>query len=264
MTWLLLPTIDPILLQIGPVGIRWYGLSYLLGFLGAWVLAIKRRHTINLTQDALSDLIFYIALGIILGGRVGYVLFYDWQLIWTSPWELFLFWKPGRSFHGGLLGVVLALWVFSRKYQRPLWQIGDFIAPMIPLGIGFGRLGNFFNQELWGRVTDVPWAVVYPYLDTLPRHPSQLYESVLEGFLLCFFLWQYSKQPRTPWAVTAWFLIGYGCMRFICEWFREPDEHLGFIGFDWLTMGQLLTLPMIIVGLLLLKRQTRDGTCKLT
>ncbi|MDI9819539.1 MULTISPECIES: prolipoprotein diacylglyceryl transferase [unclassified Legionella] len=245
------PEINPVAFSIGPLKVHWYGLMYLFGFASAWVLARWRvkHYQLDWTSEQISDLIFYAALGVIIGGRVGYMLFYNAPLLFTQPWVLFKLWEGGMSFHGGLIGVVIALWLFARKVNKPLLQIGDFIAPLVPLGLAAGRAGNFINGELWGRVTDVPWAMIFPYSDGLPRHPSQLYELALEGILLFIVVWGYAAKPRPAGCVSGVFLIGYASCRLIAECFRQPDIQLGFIAFNWLTMGQLLSIPMLIAGL---------------
>jgi phosphatidylglycerol:prolipoprotein diacylglycerol transferase len=250
------PNINPIALQIGPIGVHWYGLMYLFGFVTCWaVLAwrIKKSKTpSSITLDELSDVLFYSALGIIIGGRVGYMLFYDLPSLLAHPLQLFEIWKGGMSFHGGLIGVIVSLSIYAYKIKKHVIDITDFIAPVIPIGLAAGRIGNFINGELWGRVTDVPWGMVFPSAGELPRHPSQLYEFLLEGITLFLILWFFSSKPRPRWAVSGLFLLGYGVFRFFIEFFREPDAQIGFVAFDWLTKGQLLCLPMIIAGAVML------------
>ncbi len=248
------PEIDPIIVQIGPLAVRWYGLMYLVGFAGAWWLMRRRatRPDIGLTAQDVGDLVFYAALGVILGGRLGYVLFYGWERLLADPLFVFRIDQGGMSFHGGLLGVLGAFGWFAWRRGRHFFDVADFVAPMVPIGLGAGRLGNFINGELWGRVTDVPWGFVFPGAGALPRHPSQLYEAALEGLALFVLLWWFSARPRPRYAVSGLFLVGYGAARFAVEFVRQPDEHLGFLAFDWLTMGQLLTLPMILGGLVCL------------
>lgn len=245
------PYIDPVAFSIGPIKVHWYGLMYLFGFISAWGLAHWRakHYQLDWTSEQIGDLIFYAALGVIIGGRVGYMLFYNTQQLFTKPWVLLKLWEGGMSFHGGLIGVAVALLLFARKVKKPFLQIGDFVAPLVPLGLAAGRAGNFINGELWGRVTDVPWAMVFPHSDGQPRHPSQLYELGLEGIALFLFIWWYAAKPRPAGCVSAMFLIGYAACRLIAECFREPDVQLGFIAFDWLTMGQLLSIPMLMGGL---------------
>ncbi|MCF7980583.1 MAG: prolipoprotein diacylglyceryl transferase [Pseudomonadales bacterium] len=248
------PNINPVALSLGPLKVHWYGLMYLIGFAAAWWLARlrSRRADSPLKETQISDLIFYGALGVVIGGRFGYVLFYHFDYFLAKPLWLFYVWEGGMSFHGGLLGVITALFIYSRKLGINVFALTDFIAPMVPIGLGAGRIGNFIGGELWGRVSDVPWAMVFPNAGNLPRHPSQLYQFALEGVVLFTILWWYSAKPRPRLQVSGLFLIGYGLSRFTAEFFRQPDAHLGFIAFGWLTMGQLLTLPMIGVGLFLM------------
>ena len=251
--------IDPIALALGPLQIHWYGIMYLVAFGSAWLLGGYRARQANSgwTEQQLSDLIFYGAMGVILGGRTGYVLFYHFDYFLTDPLWLFAIWEGGMSFHGGLLGVIAVIAWFARKQQKSLFEIGDFVAPLVPLGLAAGRMGNFIGGELWGRATDQSWGVIFPRAaDQLARHPSQLYEALLEGILLFALVWFYSVKPRKPGAVAGLFLLGYGLARSFVEFFREPDAHLGLIGFELLSMGQLLSLPMILGGLFLLFRLT--------
>ncbi|CZG85618.1 TPA: prolipoprotein diacylglyceryl transferase [Legionella pneumophila] len=245
------PNINPIAFSLGPLKVHWYGLMYLIGFVGAWLLGYWRikHYKLNWNNDQLSDLIFYSALGVILGGRVGYMLFYDFQEFIHHPWVLFKIWEGGMSFHGGLLGVVIAAWLFCRKYGKTFLEVGDFVAPLVPLGLAAGRLGNFINGELWGRVTDVPWGMIYPHVDDQPRHPSQWYEFGLEGVALFILIWCYASKPRQQGRVSALFLMGYAICRLIAESFRQPDSQLGFVAFGWLTMGQVLSIPMLLIGI---------------
>lgn len=256
------PQIDPVALQLGPLKIHWYGLMYLGGFAAAWWLANRRakRPGSDWTPAQVSDLIFYCALGVVLGGRFGYVLFYNMDRFLAEPLWLFAVWEGGMAFHGGLLGVMAAIWWFGRKYNKGFFQVGDFVAPLVPIGLGLGRLGNFVGGELWGRATDLPWGMVFPRADELARHPSQLYQFALEGVTLFCLLWWFSARPRPAMAVSGLFLIGYGSFRFLVEFAREPDAHLGFIAFDWLTMGQLLSLPMVLAGVLLMGLAYRSGS----
>ena len=248
------PQFDPIALQLGPLAVRWYGLMYLVGFalvwfVGSWRIA-KRPGGVWTTKD-LGDALFYGILGTIIGGRFGYVLFYKFGDFLSEPWRIFFVWEGGMSFHGGLLGVILALWLYARSRGQDWLAVTDFIAPLVPLGLGAGRLGNFINAELWGRPADVPWAMIFPNVDGVPRHPSQLYEFALEGIALFVLLWWFSSKPRPRAAVSALFLIGYGLIRFGVEYTREPDRHLGVLAFGF-SMGQWLSLPMIVTGVGLL------------
>lgn len=259
------PDFNPVALQIGPVAVHWYGLMYLFGFAMVWVLGrhqIKKGDT-DLSTRNLEDLIFYCVLGVVAGGRLGYILFYKPAEYLADPLKIFYVWEGGMAFHGGLIGVVVALYVFARKHKRSLLEIGDFIAPLIPLGLGAGRLGNFINGELWGRPSDLPWAMVFPYAgDGIPRHPSQLYEMALEGLLLFALLWWFSRKPRPTGQVSGLFLAGYGTFRFMVEFTREPDHFLGLL-IGNLSMGQLLSLPMVVVGLILLFRPAKTPSREL-
>lgn len=250
------PQFDPIAIHLGPFGIHWYGLMYLVGFLsllwlGKW--RAQRYPERGFSTHDLDDMLFYGALGVVLGGRLGYVLFYQPAYFLAHPLEIPAMWQGGMSFHGGFLGVLLAMVLFSRKTGKGWLAIMDFVAPLVPIGLGAGRLGNFINGELWGKATDVPWAVVFPQVDNLPRHPSQLYELGLEGVLLFVLLWWYSSKPRPVGAVSALFLLGYGASRFAVELAREPDSFLGPLALG-MSMGQWLSLPMIAAGIWLLRR----------
>lgn len=244
------PHFDPVAFHIGPLAVHWYGIMYLVGFGLAWVLGRWRiRHgKTDLTLTDLEDIIFYGVLGVVIGGRLGYVLFYQPEVYFAHPLSIFYVWDGGMSFHGGLLGVILVMYLFAKKKKRTLLEIGDFVAPLIPLGLAAGRLGNFINGELWGRPTTLPWGMIFPGThDNIPRHPSQLYEMGLEGFALFALLWWFARKPRPVGQISAVFLMGYGVARFLVEFTRAPDYFLGFI-FDGLTMGQLLSVPMIIAG----------------
>jgi phosphatidylglycerol:prolipoprotein diacylglycerol transferase len=244
------PQIDPVALAIGPLKIHWYGLMYLIGIGGAWILASYRLKSFDptWTKEKLSDLVFWVAMGVILGGRLGYVLFYDLPAYIANPMLILEVWKGGMSFHGGMLGVLISTWWFSRRNHKSFFELMDFIAPFVPIGLGAGRIGNFINAELWGKVTDVPWAMVFPTGGPEPRHPSQLYQFALEGVALFLILWFYSRKPRPTLAVTGLFGLCYGIFRFIVEFVRVPDAQLGYLAFGWLTMGQVLCLPMIVIG----------------
>ncbi|MES9874652.1 MAG: prolipoprotein diacylglyceryl transferase [Candidatus Sedimenticola sp. 6PFRAG7] len=265
------PDIDPVAIAVGPVSIHWYGLMYLVGFFGGWWLGRIRaaRPGSSWTEQQVDDLLFYIVLGVVLGGRLGYVLFYGFSDLLNDPLSLLRIWEGGMSFHGGLLGVMLAMWLFGRRYDKGFFQSTDFIAPLVPIGLGTGRIGNFINGELWGGPGSVPWAMQvscarfqelcstklqlpHGTVYTPPLHPSPLYEAMLEGLVLFLILWLYSSRPRPTMAVSGLFLIFYGIFRFSVEFVRMPDAHIGYLAFEWLTMGQLLTLPMLIGGLLLM------------
>lgn len=247
------PQIDPVALHIGPLSIHWYGLMYLLGFFGGWAFLSWRIRTSpsQFTAEQLSDVLFYIALGIILGGRLGYMVFYDWQSLVHDPLRIFMIWQGGMSFHGGFLGVLIALWLYSRKIHASLGDVADFIIPAVPIGLAVGRIGNFINGELWGRVSDVPWAMVFPLAGDLPRHPSQLYEFLLEGVVIFIILVLYSNKQKPRWAVTGLFLVLYGFFRCFVEFFREPDPQIGYVMLN-LTKGQLLSLPMFFAGIVMM------------
>ena len=246
------PQIDPVAIALGPLKIHWYGLMYLVGIGGAWLLASRRleRFDATWTKDKLSDLVFWVAMGVILGGRLGYVFFYDFAAYIAEPAKILRVWEGGMSFHGGLIGVMLATWWFGKRNGKSFFELMDFIAPLVPIGLGAGRIGNFINAELWGKATDVPWAMVFPTdPEQLARHPSQLYQFALEGVALFTILWFYSRKPRPTMAVSGMFSACYGVFRFIVEFVRVPDAQLGYLAWDWLTMGQVLCLPMIIGGI---------------
>lgn len=247
------PDINPVAIDLGAIKVHWYGLMYLLGFAGAWWLGIKRAALENSgwNKDQVADVIFYGALGVILGGRIGYILFYNFSAFLENPFILLRIWEGGMSFHGGMLGVFLAYYLFAKKTNKTFFQVADFLAPMIPIGLGAGRIGNFINKELLGRPVEsaVPWAMDFG--DHIARHPSQLYQALSEGLLLFLILYFYTKKSRPSMAASALFMIAYGCFRFITEFFRTPDSHIGFVAFDWMTKGQQLSIPMIAVGLYL-------------
>jgi phosphatidylglycerol:prolipoprotein diacylglycerol transferase len=268
---MLYPDIDPVAIALGPVRIHWYGLMYLVGLGGGWWLARWRirRPGWSWTAREVDDLLFYVAVGVVAGGRLGYILFYGFADWLEDPWRLFRVWEGGMSFHGGLLGVLLAMGLYGRRHARSFFELTDFIAPFIPIGLFAGRIGNFVNGELWGAPSALPWAMQvscerFPALCfdklglppgtalTPALHPSQVYEAILEGVLLFALLWWFSSRPRPRMAVSALFLLGYGVFRFAVEFVRMPDAHLGYLAFDWLTLGQLLSAPMILGGIFLL------------
>jgi phosphatidylglycerol:prolipoprotein diacylglycerol transferase len=271
------PDIDPVALALGPLKVHWYGLMYLLSFAGVWVLGRYRASRPGSVWDArmVDDVVFYGVIGTIVGGRLGYMLFYGFDQIVANPLNVLRVWEGGMSFHGGLIGVLSALWLFGRRRGLGFWQVCDFVAPLVPQGLFAGRIGNFINGELWGGPTDLPWGMRVP-CETLgefcrglppgsewspPLHPSQLYEAALEGIVLFLILWIFSARPRPTMAVSGVFLLGYGGFRFLVEFVRLPDAHIGYLAFGWLTMGQVLTLPMILAGLVLLGLAYRgDGS----
>ena len=268
------PKFDPIALQIGPLAIHWYGLMYLVAFGLFLFLAYRRlRHEpyASITGPAawsrkdIEDMLFLGVLGTVIGGRLGYVLFYKPEFYLANPLQALYVWQGGMSFHGGMLGVIASQVWFARSRGKPFWQVMDFIAPCVPAGLAAGRLGNFINGELWGRAADpsLPWAMVFPQSGTaIPRHPSQIYQFLLEGLLLFVILWLYARKERKPAQVSAVFLVGYGAMRFAAEYFREPDSHLGVLALN-MTMGQWLCVPMILGGVLLwVWAETRDGPAR--
>lgn len=248
------PDINPVALSIGPLKVHWYGLMYLVGFVGAWALGRYRASKPDwpLSPLLVDDLIFYGALGVILGGRIGYMVFYQTPELIHHPLTLFQVWDGGMSFHGGLIGVMVAMWLFARKYKLHFFTLMDFIAPLVPIGLFAGRIGNFINGELWGKVTTLPWGMVFPTGGPLPRQPSMLYEAFSEGILMFVILLLFSMKPRPRMAVSALFLILYGTFRFLVEFVREPDPQLGYLWDGWLTMGQVLSFPMIVIGALLM------------
>ena len=271
--------IDPIALSLGPVRIHWYGLMYLAGFAAAWWLGRNRilaGRLPGVDEHAYGDLMFYAMLGVVLGGRIGYILFYDLADYIAHPLQVFKIWEGGMSFHGGLLGVCAAVWLWSRRHRLHVMDTLEFVAPLVPPGLGFGRLGNFINGELWGKLTHADWGVVFPSSLPMPyaamtpeqlraqyeagalamfaRHPSQLYQFALEGLVLFIVLWTFSAKPRPRYAVAGMFALLYGVFRFLVEFVRVPDEQLQYLAFGWLTMGQLLSVPLILLGLFWLWR----------
>ena len=251
---LIYPEIDPVIFALGPLKIRWYGMMYVVGFIAGWWLARRRSAAAHspIRPDQVDDLVFYAMLGVILGGRLGYTLVYGWADIAADPLYIIKIWKGGMSFHGGLAGVLIAMWVYGRKIGNSMWQMTDFMAPFVPIGLGMGRIGNFINGELWGKPTDVPWGFLYK---GQVLHPSQLYEAILEGLVLFVVLWFYSAKPRPYMAVSGLFLLLYGVFRSFVEFYRVPDAHMGengYLAFGWLTTGHLLSAPMIIAGAIML------------
>jgi len=282
------PHIDPIALPLGTwhlfghvfqPAIHWYGITYLVGFLGGYgcMYLRSKRPASGWTALQLQDLLFYVALGVVLGGRTGYMLFYDWQGLVADPKTFFFVWNGGMSFHGGLLGVMIAMGIYARQQGRHFFDVMDFIAPVVPIGLGAGRLGNFINGELWGKVMDLPWGMRLDCMDdrfayycglqrsglSEPHHPSQLYELLLEGVVMFAVLWLFSSKKRPRMAVSGLFALLYGSFRFIVEFLRMPDPQLGYLAFDWLTMGQILSLPLIAAGIVLLvlayRRDAREA-----
>ncbi|WP_035059900.1 prolipoprotein diacylglyceryl transferase [Andreprevotia chitinilytica] len=277
------PHFNPIAVSIGPLAVHWYGLMYLVGFVIFMLLGrarIKAGNPAGWRVEEMDDLLFYGVLGVILGGRLGYVLFYKPDFYFSHPLDIFKVWQGGMAFHGGFLGVLAAMWLFGKRTQRRFFEITDFIAPLVPIGLAFGRLGNFINGELWGRVTTPSswWAMGFPTANEadaaaagtnpqwqewflqfgmLPRHPSQLYQAFLEGVVLFLMLWVFSAKPRKTGQISALFLLGYGTFRFVAEFAREPDNFLGLLALN-LSMGQWLSLPMIVLGAHLLWRTSRQ------
>ncbi len=244
------PDIDPAAIRIGNFAIHWYGLMYVIGILAGWWLGRFRAMKPNSgwNPDEIADIFFYGALGVMLGGRVGYVLFYSFGELLHDPLMLFRVWQGGMSFHGGMLGVAFAMWLYGRKNRRTFFEVTDFIIPLIPLGLGAGRIGNFINGELWGRPTDMPWGMIFSHVDRQLRHPSMVYQALLEGVVLFAIVWFYSARSRPRMAVTGLFLLCYGVFRFAVEFVRQPDAHIGFVAFGWVTMGHLLSSPMVVLG----------------
>ncbi|MCX7673239.1 MAG: prolipoprotein diacylglyceryl transferase [Thiobacillaceae bacterium] len=257
------PQFDPVAFAIGPLAVRWYGLMYVAAFAAFYGLArlrMRQRPETGWTAKELDDLLFWGVLGVVIGGRLGHVLFYQPGYYLAHPVEIIAVWKGGMSFHGGLLGVIAVLLWHARRHGRRMLEVGDFVAPLVPLGLMFGRIGNFINGELWGRPAppELPWAMIFPHVDAIPRHPSQLYQAALEGLLLFVLLWLYTRKPRPVGAASGAFLVGYGVLRSVGELFRQPDD--GIFGFALgVSMGQWLSLPMILAGLWLLLRARRTS-----
>ncbi|KRG71230.1 prolipoprotein diacylglyceryl transferase [Pseudoxanthomonas dokdonensis] len=275
--------IDPVLFSLGPLKLHWYGLTYLAGFIAAWWLGKRRVEAGRLPgvdANGFSDLLFYSMLGVVLGGRLGYILFYDLPTYIAHPLAVFRVWEGGMSFHGGLLGVLVAGAWWSRKQRMHFFDTVDFVAPLVPAGLGFGRLGNFINGELWGKYTGANWGVVFPSdpqfagwtqaqlqseyakgaLDAFARHPSQLYQAALEGLTMFLVLWLYSRKPRPRYAVSGLFALLYGVFRFVVEFVRVPDAQVGYLYGGWLTEGQLLSVPLVLLGIFLLWCSRRAPT----
>ena len=258
---LVFPEIDPVIFSIGPLKIRWYGMMYVIGFLIAWGLARHRARRPDTPVDVkqVDDLIFYAMLGVIIGGRLGYCVVYGWDQLIADPLYIFRITEGGMAFHGGLVGVMLAMWLYARSLGKTIWHLTDFVAPIVPPGLFFGRIGNFINGELWGKPTDVPWGVLY---EGQVLHPSQLYEALLEGLVLFLIVWVFSSKPRPYLAVSGTFLLFYGMFRFAVEFVRVPDAHLGYLALEWLTMGQILSAPMILAGIVMLSIAYRPQNLK--
>lgn len=249
------PNFDPVALDLGPVQIHWYGLTYLIAFYGCWWLAIQRgkaRH-MPFAAPAVSDLLFFVALGVILGGRIGYTLFYNLPNFLADPIEIFRIWKGGMSFHGGLLGVAVAVWWYARSRKLTFFYVMDFVAIVVPFGLLMGRIGNFINAELWGAPSSLPWAMVFPTdPEGVPRHPSMLYEAFLEGVVMLAILWWFTSRPRPAASVCGLFMVLYGVFRSLIELVRVPDAHIGYLAGGWVTMGMVLCVPMMLGGALLM------------
>ena len=256
------PNIDPVAVSLGPIKIYWYGLMYVIGIGATWVLARQRTKEPGFpwTAAQIEDLIFYCALGLVIGGRLGYIFFYNFTAFMSDPMMIFRVWEGGMAFHGGMLGAFAGMWLFARRTGSTFFQVSDFIAPYVPIGLFTGRIGNFINAELWGKATDLPWAMVFPTGGPEPRHPSQLYEAFLEGIVLFLALRWFSHRSPPRKAVSGLFLLLYGLFRFAVEFVRVPDPQLCYLAFGWLTMGQILTFPMILFGILLLVLAYRQAS----
>lgn len=270
------PNIDPVILSIGPLAIHWYGLGYVVGILFSWWYSKRLVSTPRLwandtppmKPEDLDDFLVWAAVGVVAGGRIGYILFYDLPKYLANPLDIFAVWQGGMSFHGGMLGTILAMVLFARSRKIPAWSLLDVVAAGVPVGLGLVRVANFINSELWGRPTDVPWAFVFPNGGPEPRHPSQLYEASLEGILLfaalAWLVWG-SKKLKRPKFVGGAFIAGYGLSRIIVEFFREPDAHIGYLaGTGWLTMGMVLSMPMVIAGIWAMATAQRPEPARVT
>lgn len=267
---LIYPTIDPVAIQIGPLAVHWYGIMYLIGFVGGYAVLwwrIRHQSGIPWNPQQLGDMIFYAAIGIVLGGRIGYILFYNFPYYIANPLQMFAVWDGGMSFHGGLLGVLAAMALYARRFRRSFFDLTDFIAPAVPIGLGAGRVGNFINGELWGKVSTHPWAMQLPCWDgrfinrycggspvgySAPHLPTQLYEAFFEGVIMFALLWWFSAHKRPRMVISGLFALLYGIIRFGIEFVRLPDPQLGYLAFGWMTMGQLLSLPLIAIGIVLI------------
>lgn len=252
---IVLPDIHPVAFEIGPLAVRWYGLMYVVGFAVALILGSRRARRADspINPAQFQDLLVYVMLGLVVGARLGYMLFYNSSALISDPLEILKVWDGGMSFHGGLLGIVVTGAFYARQKNIHFLDLGDFVAPLVPPGLFAGRIGNFINAELWGRPSDLPWAVIFPgkVAGAVPRHPSQIYEALLEGVILFCILWFFSRQSRPRGAVLGLFLLFYGLFRFLVEFLRQPDIQLGFVALDFLTMGQVLSLPMFAAGIFL-------------
>ncbi|HOS05687.1 MAG TPA: prolipoprotein diacylglyceryl transferase [Syntrophorhabdaceae bacterium] len=247
------PDIDPVIIKIGPLSIRWYGLMYIFGFTSSYLLTLyqlRKNRSIKMERPFIDDLYFYLILGLIIGARLGYIIFYNLDFYISNPFEVFVVWHGGMSFHGGLAGAFIAGYLVIKKWRHDFFSVADLIIPTCPIGIGFGRIGNFINGELFGKPSDVPWAMIFPNAGNIARHPSQLYEAFLEGIVLFLVLWLYKNKKRHEGDVFSLFLMLYGIFRIFCEYFREPDQQIGYL-LGFFTMGQALSIFMILFGLFL-------------
>lgn len=266
MIGLAYPEVSPIMFEVGPLVIRWYSMAYLVGILLGWWIVSKRvkKYNIDLNSTNIEDLVFYFTLGVILGGRFGYVIFYGTDRFLSNPLEIFAIWNGGMSFHGGIFGVIIALYLFSKKCKKSFLEITDIVSPIVPIGIFLGRIANFMNDELWGRITDVAWAIRFPRGGFQPRHPSQIYEALTEGlflFIVLNFMWKIEWCRKHTGFISASFLLGYACLRSLMEQFREPDAQIGFL-FGNITMGQILSFPLIAIGIYIVISIFRKNTNK--